>query len=588
MGTAGKRTGADNKKSIRITAAEAVMRSLEELGVKYIFGYPGGAVLPLYAALQKSRIQHILVRHEQAAAHAADGFARVTGRTGVCLATSGPGACNLVTGLATAYMDSVPLVAFTGQVATGYVGTDAFQEVDITGITMPITKHNYLVKNAQDLPRVIGEAFHIASTGRPGPVLIDIPKNVAETEIDFSGIPSFTLRGYRPTYKGHNQQIINAVKMILQSQRPLIYAGGGIIRSGAESELLQLAELLQVPVTVTLTALGAFPAKHELALGMLGIHGNSAANLAADKCDCLIALGSRFDERVTNDLPKFAPQASVIHADIDPAEIGKNREVNLPIVGDLRLILLDMLPLVQKALQGTADSCRQARTNWLEQIKIWQQKYPYAYDTEQVQKASLSEDKKTIKPQMIIKELADKTSGQAVLAVDVGQHQMWTAQYYPFSLPRTFISSCGLGTMGYALPAAVGASLGTEKKEKVYVITGDGGFQMNMAELATAAENDLPLVILILNNGRLNLVRQLQDTYYQGNKFAVEFALTPAFEKLGDVFGFPAYAVNDLDKLKEALQEADKAKGPVLINCFVDKDENVEPMLLSGIEIEEQ
>ncbi len=588
MGTAGKRTGADNKKSIRITAAEAVMRSLEELGVKYIFGYPGGAVLPLYAALQKSRIQHILVRHEQAAAHAADGFARVTGRTGVCLATSGPGACNLVTGLATAYMDSVPLVAFTGQVATGYVGTDAFQEVDITGITMPITKHNYLVKNAQELPRVIGEAFHIASTGRPGPVLIDIPKNVAETEIDFSGIPSFTLRGYRPTYKGHNQQIVNAVKMILRSQKPVIYAGGGIIRSGAEAELQKLAELLQVPVTVTLSALGSFPAKHELSLGMLGIHGSSAANLAVSKCDCLIALGSRFDERVTNDLPKFAPQASVIHVDIDPAEIGKNRAVNLPIVGDLRSILRDMLPLAQKALQEKTDDYQKERLKWLEQIKKWQKKYPYSYDTIQPQNKDLPEENKTIKPQLVIKELADRTSGQAVLAVDVGQHQMWTAQYYPFALPRTFISSCGLGTMGYALPAAVGASFGTEKKKKIYVVTGDGGFQMNMAELATAAENNLPLVILIINNGRLNLVRQLQDTYYQGNQFAVEFSLTPAFEKLGDVFGFPSYSVNDLNELTEALKAAERSEGPVLINCFVDKDENVEPMLLSGIEIEEQ
>jgi acetolactate synthase-1/2/3 large subunit len=550
---------------LKVTAAQALVRCLELEKVDIVFGYPGGAMLPVYDALYHSSIKHVLVRHEQGAVHAADGYARATGKVGVCMATSGPGATNLVTGIANAYMDSVPLVVFTGQVPTSQVGTDAFQEVDITGITIPITKHNYLVKDPAALPQIIKNAFHIASTGRPGPVLIDLPKDVAGEMIDFYYPETVRLRGYKPTYRGHHNKIIEAAELINRSQRPVIYAGGGIINSGASEELLELAELISAPVTNTFMGLSSFPGDHPLFLGMLGLHGTRYANLAVTECDLLIALGARFDDRVTGKLAKFAPHAAVIHVDIDPAEIGKNVPVHVPIVGDVKLVLRALLPLLKKT----------DRSPWLDRIRELRELFPLRYNRED-----------GLKPQYIIEELYRHTGGLATIATDVGQHQMWVAQYYRFKRPRGLISSGGLGTMGFGLPAAVGAQLGLPGQQ-VILVTGDGSFQMTMQELATVREQDLPIKIFMLNNQSLGMVRQLQEYYCEGRYMAVDFKFHPDFITLARAYDIKGYTIQTEEEARQVIPEVLAEPGPVLVNCLVSPQEKVLPMVPSGCGIDE-
>ena len=546
---------------MEITAAEALIRCLEKENVEIIFGYPGGANLPVYDALYRStRINHVLVRHEQGAVHAADGYARVTGKVGVCLATSGPGATNLVTGIANAYMDSIPLVALTGQVSTSQVGTDAFQEVDITGITLPITKHNYLVKDPRKLPGIVKSAFHIAATGRPGPVLIDLPRDVTQAMIEFKYPASVRLPGYKPTYRGHPTRIHEIAGLIKQSHRPVIYAGGGILSANAAAELLQLAELISAPVTNTFMGLASFPGDHPLFLGMLGMHGTRYANLAVTECDMLIALGARFDDRVTMHLQSFAPEATVIHIDIDPAEIGKNVITHVPLVGDVKLILRALLQGLEKI----------DRSPWLDRIQELKAQYPLTYCRDG-----------RLKPQFVIEQLSRHTQGKAIIATDVGQHQMWVAQYYHFRQPRTLISSGGLGAMGFGLPAAIGASLGSPG-ELVVLVTGDGSLQMTMQELGTMREQGLPLKILMLNNFCLGMVRQLQEFYCEGRYMGVNFTFHPDFELLAKAYGMTGYTFRTEEDVIKLLPEALATPGPVLINCLVPPEENVMPMVLAG------
>jgi len=545
---------------VEITVAEALFHCLEQENVEVVFGYPGGRILPVYDALYHSSIKHVLVRHEQGAAHAADGYARVTGRVGVCMSTSGPGATNLVTGIANAYMDSVPMVIITGQVPTSEVGTDSFQEVDITGITIPITKHNYLVKDPRQLPLIVKRAFHIASTGRPGPVLIDLPEDVARMKIDFKYPGSVDLQGYRPTYRGHPSMVAQAARIIAASERPVILAGGGVNNAGASRELLQLAEAIAAPVTNTLMGLGSFPGKHPLFLGMLGLHGAKYANLAVTDCDCLIAVGARFDNRVVARVSGFAPGAKIIHIDIDPAEIGKNVKAHVPIVGDVKQVLQALLPLVEK----------KDRTCWLEKVKVLKEKYPLQYQHDG-----------SLKPQFIIEKLDELTGGDAIVVTDVGQHQMWAAQYYHFNRPRSFVSSGGLGTMGYGLPAAVGAQLGAPDKT-VVLITGDGSFQMTMQEMGTIAEQKLPLKIFVFNNQRLGMVRQLQSFFCDSRFSQTLFRFELDFAALAGVYGMGAYTVKSPEQLNEVLPEALAASGPVLVDCLISGEENVLPMVPPG------
>jgi len=550
---------------MEISAAQALVQCLEKEQVELIFGYPGATIAPVYDALYDSSIKHVLVRHEQGAVHAADGYARATGRVGVVVATSGPGATNLVTGIANAYMDSIPLVIITGQVSTGMVGTDAFQEVDTTGITMPITKHNYLVKDAAQLPRTIKYAFYIASTGRPGPVLIDLPKDMAETKIKFHYPETVHLRGYKPTFRGHPNQIAEAAKLIAQSERPVIYAGGGITSSRSSAELLALAETINAPVTNTLQGLSSFPGDHPLFLGMLGLHGTRAANLAVTNCDLLIALGARFDDRVTGKISGFAPQAGVIHVDVDPAEIGKNVAVHIPIVGDVKQVLQDLLPRLEKRTDNS----------WLEQVKAWREEYPLHYEVEG-----------KLKPQYVVEKLSEITRGKAVVATDVGQHQMWVAQYYSFNRPGGLITSGGLGSMGFGLPAAMGAQFGLPG-EQVIMVAGDGGFQMTMQELGTIVENKLPLKMIILNNFVLGMVRQLQKVYYQGRYSGVNFKFHPDFEMLAKAYGIKGYTLRTKEEVDTLLPEALADPGPVLVNCLVSANEWVSPMVPAGKSINE-
>lgn len=550
---------------MKLTAAQALVRCLELEQVEVVFGLPGGAMLPVYDALYHSDIKHVLVRHEQGAVHAADGYARATGRVGVCMATSGPGATNLVTGIANAYMDSVPLVIFTGQVPTTQVGTDAFQEVDITGITMPITKHNYLVKDPAALPQIIKNAFHIASTGRPGPVLIDLPRDVAQTTIDFYYPEKVKLPGYKPNYQGHPAKISQAAELIRKAERPVIYAGGGIINAGASEELVQLAETISAPVVNTLMGLSSFPGDHPLFLGMLGLHGTRYANLAVTECDLLIALGARFDDRVTGKVAAFAPQAKIIHVDIDPAEIGKNVLVDVPIVGDVKQVLRALLPLLEKT----------DRSRWLARVQELKEQYPLTYSREG-----------GLKPQYVVEEIYRHTQGEAVVATDVGQHQMWVAQFYRFKHPRSLISSGGLGTMGFGLPAAIGAQLGLPGKQ-VVLVTGDGSFQMNIQELATLREQDLPIKIFLLNNYKLGMVRQLQQFYCEGRYMAVDFKFHPDFVLLAKAYGIKGYSVQSEKELQEILPRVFEEPGPVLVDCLVSPEENVLPMVPAGRGIDE-
>lgn len=550
-----------------ITGAEAVVESLIAEGVEVIFGYPGGAVLPLYDVLYSSPLRHILTRHEQGAVHAADGYARATGKVGVCIATSGPGATNLVTGLANAYMDSIPLVAFTGQVATAAIGRDSFQEADITGITLPITKHNWLVKDVRELPRIIKQAFHIARTGRPGPVLIDLPKDVQLARVKFSYPEEVEIPSYKPTYHGHPRQIAQVVNALLSAEKPVFYLGGGVISSEASEQVKHIAEFLGIPVTMTMMGLGSFPGSHELSLGMLGMHGTAAANYAVTGCDLLIAVGARFDDRVTGKLSTFAPDAKIIHIDIDPAEISKNLPSHIPVVGDVKLVLTEVIAGLEEHKEKAAKLIAK-RQEWLLQVKNWREQYPLTY-----------EDGQQIKPQQVIELIHELVGQRAIISTEVGQNQMWTAQFYKFDRPRTLVSSGGLGTMGFGLPAAIGAQVG--KPEAVVIdIAGDGSIQMNSQEMATAKHANIPVKVVILNNSYLGMVRQWQEFFHNCRYSSVDMeGAAPDFVKLADAYGWLGRRVCDPKELKEALEEIINHPGPAMLDVVVDRGENVLPMV---------
>ena len=549
----------------RMTGARAFVECLYRENVEVLFGYPGGVLLPIYDELYDAHLHHLLVRHEQAAVHAAEGYARATGKVGVCLATSGPGATNLVTGIANAYMDSIPLVAFTGQVPSSMLGNDAFQEANITGITMPITKHNYLVQDAKDLPRIIKEAFHIASTGRPGPVLIDMPKDVTTDEIDFVYPDKVELRGYKPTYKGNTQQIKRAATAIGKSKRPVIYAGGGVIGSDASKELISFAEKIRAPVTTTLTGIGGFPNDNDLYLGMPGMHGTKYANYAIQESDLLIAVGSRFDDRVTGKLKSFAPNAKIIHIDIDPAEISKNITVDIPIVGDAKHVLKSLLTHVNEC----------DTKEWLDKIAIWKRDFPLHY---------INRDD-AIKPQYIIEQI-NEACPDAIIVTEVGQHQMWAAQYFKYKEPRTFISSGGLGTMGYGFPAAIGAKLGRPDKV-VFDISGDGSFQMNSQEMATIVQNDIPIIIALFNNGYLGMVRQWQALFFEHRYSHTTIEDSVDFVKLAEAYGALGIRVEKPSEVRPAIEKAIEANRPVILDFIVEREENVSPMVPAGAAINE-
>jgi len=544
---------------MKITAAEALIKALEAEGVDLIFGYPGGAILPVYDSLYNSKkMKHILTRSEQAAAHAASGYARVSGKVGVCVATSGPGATNLVTGIATAYMDSVPIVAITGQVPTSLIGRDVFQEVDITGATAPFTKHNYLVKKAEDIPRIVKEAFYIASTGRPGPVLIDLPKDVAEMKIEFKLPGKINLRGYKPKTHGHPLQIERAVEEINRAQRPVIIAGGGVNSARAEKELKELAEKAGIPVATSLMGIGSFPQNHPLSLGMAGMHGSPRANIAITEADLIIAAGVRFSDRMTGKVSGFAPKAKIIHIDIDPAEIGKNIRAEIPIVGNIKIVLSEISKKVN----------HKESSEWHKFIEKIKKKVSY--------------DKRgKLCPQEVIEEISRKTQGNAIITAEVGSHQMWVAQYYEFIYPRSFITSGGLGTMGYGLPAAIGAKFANPDKT-VINFAGDGSFQMNLAEMATIVENNLDIKMVLFNNGGLGLVRQLQEFYCSGRYNQVYFKFVPDFVKLAESYGIKAQRIESREELSDAVNQMFSQDGSFLLECVVDINENVYPMVLSG------
>jgi acetolactate synthase-1/2/3 large subunit len=558
----------------RASGGFALLDSLKRHGVDYIFGYPGGAILPIYDDLYKVEatdggIKHILVRHEQGAAHAADGYARATGKVGVCFGTSGPGATNLVTGIATAYMDSIPMVIVTGQVSRAVIGTDAFQETDIYGITLPIVKHSYVVRDARDMARIVAEAFHIASTGRPGPVLIDVPKDVALEEFDYVPVEKgrVKLPGYRPTVKGNPRQINAAIQLIRESRRPLLYVGGGAIASGAHEEVKQLAELFNIPVSTTFMGIGAFDEHHPLSLGMLGMHGTAYANFAVTDCDLLICVGARFDDRVTGKLDEFATRAKVIHIDIDPAEVGKNRIPDVPIVGDVRKVLLDLLRRTQQA--GTKDAPNQTQ-EWLNLINRWKEEYPL----------EVPHHADSMSPQEVIVEIA-RQAPDAYYTTDVGQHQMWSAQFLKNG-PRRWISSGGLGTMGFGLPAAIGAKVAFPDEE-VICISGDASFQMNLQELGTAAQYGINVKTVIINNGWQGMVRQWQEAFY-GERYScsnMEVGM-PDIEHLAKAYGIKGMVIRSREELKDAIAEMLAHDGPVIVNAYVTKDENCYPMVAPG------
>lgn len=557
----------------RMRGAQALVQALENEGVDTIFGFPGGVAIPFYDALYDAKkLRHVLVRHEQGAAHAADGYARATGRVGVCTATSGPGATNLTTGIANAYLDSIPMVAITWQVRSDLIGTDAFQEADVTGITLPIVKHSYLVKNSADLPQVLHEAVYIASTGRPGPVVIDVPVDTALGEVEYSTPGKIDLPGYKPTMQPHIKQIKAAAKLINEAERPVLYIGGGAIASGAAAQILQLAELRRLPVATTFMGLGSFPETHELSMGMLGMHGTVTANYALHECDLIIAIGARFDDRVTGKLSAFAPHAKVIHADIDPAEVGKNIVPLVPIVGDAKSVAAGLV----KELDGLEWSPERS-AEWLARIADRKETYPMHY--EDPADGSLA-------PQFVIEEIDRLTNHDAVVCTDVGQHQMWTTQYYTFTKPRQWISSGGLGTMGFGLPAAIGAKV-ARPEATVVNICGDGGFQMTMQEMATAVNYDVPVVTCILNNKYLGMVRQWQDLFWHKRYSQTCIEVQPDFAKLAEAFGALGLRVDTKEDVAPALQEAIASGRPAVIDFRVAQEENVYPMVPAGKEITE-
>jgi len=545
-------------------------------GVDCIFGYPGGVTLPLYDSMYENPIRHVLVRHEQNACFAAEGYARSTGKVGVCCATSGPGATNLVTALVDALMDSIPVVALTGQVSTKLIGSDAFQEADTFGITRSCTKHNYLVKNVADLPQVVHEAFYLASSGRPGPVLVDLPKDVLQAQAHYQPITSIHLPGYKIYTEGHTGQIRRAAQMMWQAKRPLVYAGGGIVAAGASEELRELVEILDVPAVCTLMGLGGLSSSHRNFISMPGMHGSYAANMAMTNADLLIALGVRFDDRVTDRLSAFAPHAKVIHVDIDPAEIGKNRAADLPIVGDCKRVLAKMIVLLREMAPQEAERGRADREAWWKMIRDWQREHPL------VPAVSSTE----IKPQHVMKEIDRLSAGEAIVSTDVGQHQMWAAQFIRFHHPRRWLSSGGLGSMGFGLPAAIGAAFAHPDKT-VFAIVGDGGFQMSVPELATLVNHGLNVKVVIVNNGYLGMVRQWQELFYNNRLCGVELSGFPDIEKLAAAYGLPGRTVESPLDLAPALEEAVETLGPYLLNVKVTPTENVYPMVPAGAALNE-
>ena len=546
---------------MKMTGSQILLECLRLEGVEVVFGYPGGQILPTFDALYNyDGFKFILTRHEQGAAHAADGYARVTGKVGVCLATSGPGATNLVTGIANAFMDSIPMVAITGQVPIPLIGNDAFQEADITGITRPITKHNYLVKDVKDLARIVREAFYIASSGRPGPVLIDLPKDVQVAQTEFIWPQEVKLRSYNPKYTGHPGQIKRAAKLIMESKKPILYIGGGIITSGASAELMKLAEKIGVPVTWTLMGIGGFPSLHKQSLGMLGMHGTAYANHSIMDADLIIALGARFDDRVTGRLDLFAPNAKVIHIDIDRSSISKNVKVHIPIVGDAKQVIAELIEEIKH---------KPDIDDWLKHVETLKKKYPMGY-----------KDKSKILPQYVIQQINEVTDGEAIICTEVGQHQMWAAQWYNYALPRTFISSGGLGTMGFGFPAAIGAKLGRPEKI-VFDVAGDGSIQMNIQELATCVENKINVKVAILNNGYLGMVRQWQELFYK-RRYSYTPITSPDFVKLAESYGAVGIRVTKKEEVKSALQRAIETDNTVFIDFHVEEEENVYPMVPAG------
>jgi acetolactate synthase-1/2/3 large subunit len=563
--------------------AELLIDCLEKEKVGAIFGYPGGTVLDIFDALYKSPLNFILTRHEQGAAHAADGYARATGKVGVCLATSGPGATNLVTGIANAYMDSIPMVAITGQVPTHMIGNDAFQEADITGITRPITKHNYLVRDVNELPRIIREAFHIASTGKPGPVLVDIPKDIQRAHTDAQWPKTIEMRGYKPTYEGHIKQIERVAEAIKEAKRPILYVGGGVIVADASDELKELVDKTGIPVTTTLLGMGAFPDTHLLSLKMLGMHGTRYANYAVMESDLLISVGARFDDRVTGKIKEFAPHAKIAHIDIDPTAISKSVKVDIPVVGDAKNILTKLNKIVKKG----------DYSEWIKKINDWKKKYPLSY----------SQDGE-LKPQYVIEQIDAITKGKAIITTEVGQHQMWAAQFFKYTKPRTFISSGGLGTMGFGFPAAIGAKVGCPDK-LVFDISGDGSFQMNIQELATCVANDIQVKVAILNNGYLGMVRQWQELFY-GRRYSKTCLARnaacpkkcdkpiekcpqsiPDFVKVAEAYGAVGIRVEKKKDVVPAIKKAIATPSPVVLDFIVAREENVFPMVPAGASLTE-
>ena len=544
------------------TGSQILIDALKKENVEYIFGLPGGVIIPLFDTLfDESEIKFILTRHEQAAGHAADGYARATGKVGVCIVTSGPGATNLTTAIATAYMDSIPMVAITGQVKTHLIGSDAFQEADVTGITRPISKHNYLVKDIKELGRVVKEAFHIASTGRPGPVVIDLPVDVTTDTWDGDTPDTVNLPGYKPSFEGNIRQIKLAADAINKSKRPVIYAGGGVISSNSSEQLIELAEKANLPVNTTLLALGVFPENSEKALGMLGMHGTVPANYAVHESDLLIAIGARFDDRITGKIDEFASKAQIIHIDIDPTSISKNIKVHIPVVGDAKNILTELIKHVSHV----------ERQEWFEKIADWKKKYPSLYDN----------TSDVVKPQYVVEQICEATKGEAIVTTEVGQNQMWAAQYYTYINPRSFLSSGGLGTMGFGFPAAIGAQLGCPDKT-VVAIAGDGSFQMNIQELSTAVKYNLPVKVAILNNGYLGMVRQWQELFYDKRYAHTLLDGNPDFVQVAKAYGADGFLVTDKKDVRPIIEKAISINGPVVIDFRVDPEENVFPMIPAG------
>ena len=551
-----------------INGARILLECLHRVGVTDIFGYPGGAVIPIYDEIYSfDKIKHYFTRHEQGAVHAADGYARVSGKVGVCLATSGPGATNLVTGIMTAHMDSIPLLAITGQVRSNLLGRDAFQETDIVGITVPITKVNYLVQSIKDIPKIIKEAYFIASTGRPGPVLVDIPNDIQQQEISYEEFnrlfdKEVKLEGYDPTYVGHPVQIKRALSLIKKAKKPLIIAGAGVMKSRASKELFELANKMDMPVTTTLLGLGAFPENHELSLGMLGMHGTVPANFATDEADLVIAAGIRFDDRIAGNPSKFCEHAKIIHIDIDPAEIDKNKKVDVPIVGDLKNVLAE----INKELEP------KKHTEWTDKVKEWKNEYPLAH-------RNVGEDK--LLPQEVLKAVNDILDGDAIVVTDVGQHQMWAAQYLTFKNPDTIVTSGGAGTMGFGVPAAMGAQVAARDK-KVVLIVGDGGFQMTLEEIMMIRQYNLPVKIVLINNSFLGMVRQWQELFKDRRYSFVDLQCNPDFVKIAEAYGIKSERLKTKEDLKNRLKDLILSDEGVIIDCIVEKEENVFPMIPAG------